>query len=1134
MGITYQVGIDVGLKSVGLAAIETDDEGKPVRILNAQSVIHDGGVDPNQNKQALSRLQQSGVARRTRRMARERRRRLNDLDRLLTGLGYPIVDPESLVEPFEEWHVRAELASRYVEDDDRRLEDLSIAIRHMARHRGWRNPWQRTETLLSAVDHSPAYGELRSRVESLTGEPASEGSTVAQLVCLMLDHGFTEAPRLRSSTGSTSKPQREGLLPARMLQADNALELRRILDVQRVDADEARRILLAVFKQKSPRGSAERLVGVDVLDPTRKRASKASLAFQKYRIINVITNLRIRENESDRPLTVAEKQQVFNLLAGESERSWNDVAALLGVPRGRLRGVGSMTEDGEDRVGNRPPYLNSVAAVRNCSDRMLRTKINAWWDTADDEARESLIGFISGGLDISVVSEDPAYMDAIMFITGLSDDELAKLDAIRLPSGRAAYSTHTLRLLTDRMLDTDDDLHEARKNLFHVSDDWKPSADPIGRPVGSPAVDRVLKIVNRYILACENRWGAPTAVRIEHVRDGFTSVATARGDKREYERLLKSRTDYRQSLVRRLVSLMPASKIREADIRRLEALQRQNGECLYCGRPIGFDSCEMDHIVPRKGVGSTNTRVNLAAVCVDCNRSKGKTPFIMWAKTGPAVQRGVSLKDAMRRVNAFAFPTGTAPARQRAFKQAVILRLKQSEADPAIDNRSIESVAWMADELHRRIDWHFNHDGESKTIVQVFQGKVTAAARKASGLDRTIRLIGGHGKTRFDRRHHAVDAAVIALMEPGVAQTLMERESLRETQYCLGLQPGETPWQEYPTSTDTGYWAYIRWQSHMSSLVSLLNDALDGNRVKIQQNRRLSLGNSQAHDATIHPLLKIRLGDEMSAELIRRASTPQLYCALTRLPDYDKRAGLPANLERTIHVHGKTYKADDLIGFFDSPAAQIMVRGGSAEIGTTIHHARFYRWEDKGQPRYGMIRVFRTDLMRHGYESLFTVPLPPQSVSMRYGDRKTVEAVLSGKAEYVGYLTVGDVLDLTMTDHMTGQIGELLDFIQQLPNHPQTSHIQWSVDGFPESGRLKLRPLMMAGEGLEQVAAANNITIPDGAEKILQGRGWIVGVNTLSPRTPVCLRTNTFGEPRWTTMGMPRSWRVVNRNQSQA
>lgn len=58
-GKRYRIGIDVGLNSVGLAAVEVSDENSPVRLLNAQSVIHDGGVDPQKNKEAITRKNMS-------------------------------------------------------------------------------------------------------------------------------------------------------------------------------------------------------------------------------------------------------------------------------------------------------------------------------------------------------------------------------------------------------------------------------------------------------------------------------------------------------------------------------------------------------------------------------------------------------------------------------------------------------------------------------------------------------------------------------------------------------------------------------------------------------------------------------------------------------------------------------------------------------------------------------------------------------------------------------------------------------------------------------------------------------------------------------------------------------------------
>ena len=137
-------------------------------------------------------------------------------------------------------------------------------------------------------------------------------------------------------------------------------------------------------------------------------------------------------------------------------------------------------------------------------------------------------------------------------------------------------------------------------------------------------------------------------------------------------------------------------KVRESDLRRLEAIQRQNGQCLYCGRTITFRTCEMDHIVPRKGVGSTNTRTNFAAVCAECNRMKSNTPFAIWARSEDAQTRGVSLAEAKKRVTMLLSIPSHMLLGSEAFKQAVIARLQQTEMMlPSIIVPSNQWLGWL-------------------------------------------------------------------------------------------------------------------------------------------------------------------------------------------------------------------------------------------------------------------------------------------------------------------------------------------------------------------------------------------------------------------------------------------------------
>ena len=134
----YRIGVDVGDRSVGLAAIEFDDAGFPIQKLALVTFRHDGGLDPTDNPK--SRKETRGEARRRMRMTRRRKQRLRDLDKVLENLGYTVPEgPEP--ETYEAWTSRALLASIKLASADELNEHLVRAVRHIARHRGWVNPW---------------------------------------------------------------------------------------------------------------------------------------------------------------------------------------------------------------------------------------------------------------------------------------------------------------------------------------------------------------------------------------------------------------------------------------------------------------------------------------------------------------------------------------------------------------------------------------------------------------------------------------------------------------------------------------------------------------------------------------------------------------------------------------------------------------------------------------------------------------------------------------------------------------------------------------------------------------------------------------------------------------------------------
>lgn len=1099
----------MGTHSVGLCAIEYDAEGVPVKILSAISHLHDSGV--LEEKTATTRLDAAGVSRRMRRLRRRRTKRLVELDRKMAEWGWP--EPPESNDPTVAWRARARLAGEWVSDDNERARLLVAALRHMARHRGWRNPYSSLATLQRPNEPSEFFQGFRARVQQKTAIDFDEGATVAELAVAALDSD--EKLPLRMGKAGKHRPGKErqekqfSFLGGKLMQSDNANEIHAYARTQQLDEDLVRHLVELVFAAESPRGSHYKRIGKDPLDG-RPRASKATDGFQRFRIVAALCNVRVDVGATPRRLTQAEKRDAYDFLMNvktAEQPTWSEVAKAMGMSRSDLAGTASLDGDFDERLPLRPPIHVTDHNMRQAPNTLAA--LRDWWGSANGVQRDALVSLlVDGHHDES----SAAGVEAWELLHSLSEDALMELEKLALPAGRAAYSLDSLRKLTERMLATEDDLHDARKAVFGVDDSWVPPSEPIGAPIGNPAVDRVTKTVARFLKAAESEWGVPARVTIEHVREAFVSAKSQRERDNEMRRRFEQNEKQRLAIK---TSEKIESRIRIADVRRFDAIQRQKGQCLYCGETITFGASEMDHLVPRKGVGSTNTRNNLVAVCMPCNRSKGKLPFAVWAAKSP--REGVSVSEAVARTHHWTPDKGISRKGWNTYLRDIRERLERTEADPEIDGRSMESVAWMANELRDRIAAHFREGG---TKVSVYQGAVTAGAREAAGIANLIPFIGGGGKTRLDRRHHAVDAAVVTLLDESVARTLAERNNLRASQ---DYDPDPAAdWRAYEGNSPQAIKRFTQWRSNMGRLADLLISAFDDDRVVVRENVRLRLGDGKVHDDTVRPFtVRRRVGDALSRDEIDAASSPAMWTAFSRDPDFDPKEGLIANPARALRVHGTHYGPDDELEFFDKPRAAIAVRGGWAELGDSIHHARIYQWEERGKTKFGMLRVFAADLYKHRHEDLFSVDPDPSWISMRVAHPSIGRAGVAGK-QYLGWLVAGDEVLLDMSQLREGHVGRFSEALGLGDRQ------RWKVTGFNDRAKVSLVPLPLADEGLDSFLRKEpELEVFRGSIEETMKR-WRPSVNVLfGTGRPVVIRRDSLGRVRLASSArLPVTWRV--------
>ncbi|MEG0790874.1 MAG: HNH endonuclease [Gordonibacter sp.] len=1232
--LRYRAGVDVGQYSVGLTAIEIDDssdnpyEAMPLRTLSIMSVTHDGAIDPSARDSADSRKAVSGAARRSRRLFEQRRFRYQELDKCLAKWEYPVARAADMIaglhdsDPYLPWHARINLLEGYIEDEQKRKLSLAIALRHIARHRGWRNPYSSVCSLKElALVASSFYMEFFNKQQQwvfaqegklfdgvtgscsedgtcvLEGVPAWDGTgcvlerpTIAQLIEPLLNSQI----QCRFRRNPPADVERsEFLHVGKLHQSDNYYELLKMFEIQKVPQQEQDELFNAVFYQINPKdvGAAANLVAKDDLQPSKIRASKASLAFQRYRILTTLGNLRIKDGKSKRMLLPEERVKLYRYLVSEevsrqgSDVTWHDVSQQLGIERCDLVGVGGQTADGTPISAKQPPYLSTEHIILTSKDIGKQLKpLREWWESADELSKEFLIELL-GNAGVSSIGLSQAeamakqQVDTLMADLGsMGEDALSCLEKIKLASGRASYSIDTLERLNRRMLDEGLDLFDARKVEFGVKNDWKPKPEPLGSPTGSPAVDRTIKIVARWLKACEREWGKPETIAIEHVREGFRSEKQKRDDRSAMDRRYRANNVIREEITKALGEVLGSGvtgveAIRHADIRRWQAIQRQNGQCLYCGTGIDYYSAQMDHIVPRKGVGCSNELSNLVAVCADCNTSKSNVLFHVWAQGGQE-------KDAIDRVKQWNRDSYFTSSKQfNTFKNDVIARLRQKEEDDPLDVRSIESVAWMARELREQIVGHFGYEGVTTTAssgndpfalqrVQVFKGWITSEARKASGLEKALPWTGSYAqKTRLDRRHHAVDAAVIALMRPGVAKTLIEREALRRELRDEGRQAekgSREDWKAYRGFTHDDTVLYDFWRNcQMQRLKDILIEDMHNDRIPIEIPLRLRLGIGQAHKKRIFPLHKKRVGDALSNCAIDRAETPALWMALVNHPDFDRKTGLPEDASRRIRIHDKWLDATDDIRFMAAnekelnqviSAVRMRVRGGYAEIGGAIHHVRFYRipkYNSKGKQTswiFASLRVLQIDLVKFKKEDLFRVTLPLSSISVRSAIAGLRDALYDGRAEYLGWVVVGDevVVDKSTALFSCEGSQKINKFIKAFPGITR-----FTLTGFSTNAKLTLTPRSVASEGIPEIDWSEDCTMDDMARRqdevsrVYGDHGWTkedikeinlvikkgchLSVDKVLSTQPVFVRRDALGRMRSkSNNNMPITWNAFS------
>jgi CRISPR-associated endonuclease Csn1 len=562
--------------------------------------------------------------------------------------------------------------------------------------------------------------------------------------------------------------------------------------------DFLRRLHHALFFQR-PLRSARALRNRCELMPPRRCVAKASLVFQRYRMITEVNNNLgevIEKTGELRPTSEIERKKLYQVLSETRSLTLPAAREAAELPKGAKWKV-ELSED--YAKGKRLPGESLAIALTKAAPE--------WWSGADPTNREALVTAMRGAENDDTLIE--LLQSSAWNFDAATADAIAK---IPLEEGYGAYSRGAIEKLLPH-------LEKGWTGAASIAEEFKQTKvlDPLdllppikGKDrapgekkaqfvdpqalgdVRNPAVMRSLtelrKVVNHIIRKYRKK---PDVIRVELARD----LKRGREERKAIYRNNQKRETTNLEIeheVREKVSSFGSGPISRRDRVKWSLALECDFQCPYTGTVftphdvLTNGRAEVEHIIPRSKYGDDS--FNNLTLCLNTENANknGRTP---WEAYGiPDPQR---YKEILQRVSRFKGPA--AGAKLEAFQ-------RQDTTDEAFAMRHLNDTRYISRLAVRYLGFLYGCvddptlsraiDAQRRWRVQSSTGGLTSLLRKKWHLMQVMdKLMRAHPGSphypadltteqknelnkRVDHRHHAMDAIVVALTTPALIEQL--------------------------------------------------------------------------------------------------------------------------------------------------------------------------------------------------------------------------------------------------------------------------------------------------------------------------------------------------------------------------
>lgn len=789
-----RLGLDIGTNSIGWCLIEDD-----ARIVDIGARIFSDGRDPKSGASLA-------VDRRAARAMRRRRdryigRRSAFLDKLIHfGLMPADAEEAKLVAERDPYALRARAL-------DEKLEpyDIGRALFHLNQRRGFLSNRKAERRTKDNED-----GKIANGAKALDQAMAEAGAdTLGQFL----------AGRHEKRVRLNGESQGYDFYPQRCHIDD---EFGRIWEEQAkhnsgLMTGEARAALHRILFYQRPLKTQE--VGVCLfagrygIARDERRLPKAHPLFQERRLYEEVNQLEITApGEAPRKLTIDQRNALIAVLRDKKDVSFDKLARTL-----KLQPDESFNKASETRTSLRGDEVRAVLGDKK--------RFGKAWPHFSPQQQWIIIEKLMD-------EEDPYALDDFLIgKCGLDEDRAAQIAKAALPEGHGRLGETATRLILEKLKadvvtysqaveqcgwhHSDDRTGEVLDRLPYygelLSRDIPPgSFDPADADqpeaywgkITNPTVHIGLRQLEKLINAIIAVHGRPDQIVVELARD----LKLNEKDKEEHNRRIRKDTADAQRRSRALLGLdadgnpigdriADDTGANRALLKLWEELNPGNPldrRCPYCAEPISvhqlFTEADVDHVIPYSR-SLDDSASNKVVAHRHCNRIKGnRTPFERW---GHDEERWDRIAAQVARLHR---------SKQWRFGPDAMARVEKDGGFLARQLTDTQYLSRLAGKYLRSL-----YPTKDEGSVYVIPGRMTAMLRRLWGLNSLLpdhnyveNAHSGAPKNRLDHRHHAIDAAVIAVTTRGLLQRIARTAGQAEDRDLDRLFDGlDQPWDGF-------------------------------------------------------------------------------------------------------------------------------------------------------------------------------------------------------------------------------------------------------------------------------------------------------------------------------------------------